>query len=127
MQRRLSGIAAIIALLSWAPTAYGQQAAERFIPVGQSPGISGKYSYIGEIQQVDEQNRTITVAGAAGARTIKVTDQTKIWLDRSQLRLTNQTGTMADLRVGRRVEIKYADYTTRESAEWIKVVVAGTG
>lgn len=127
MQRGLSGIVAVIALLGCAPSAFGQKATERYIPVGQSPGISGKYAYTGEIQQVDRQNQTITVAGEAGARTIQITDRTQIWLDRSQLRMTNLTGGIADLQVGRTVEVKYEDEEARETAEWIKIVVPETG
>ena len=127
MQRRLSGIAMLIALLGCAPSAFGQKATERYIPVGQSPGISGKYSYTGEIQEVDAQNQSITVAGETGAQTIKITDRTQIWLDRSHLQLTNLTGGMADLQVGRTVEVKYEDEDSKETAEWIKVVVPDSG
>jgi hypothetical protein len=34
---------------------------------------------------------------------------------------------MADLQPGRRVEIKYADYQTKDAAHWIKVVVPANG
>ncbi len=127
MHKRLSGIAVILVLLAWAPNAHGQSMTEQYIPVGQSPGVSGTYSYIGQIEAVSTQNRTITVAGPEGTRTIHVTDQTRIWLDRSQLRMTNQTGDMADLQPGRRVEVKYVDEETKDTAGWIKVVVRRTG
>jgi hypothetical protein len=125
MTRGLSGIATIIAIMCWAPVANGQEMTERYIPVGQSPGISGVYSYIGEIQTVDLENRTVTVQGPEGARTIRVTDETRIWLDRSQQRLTNLVGGMEDLQPGRRVEIKYVDYETKDAAYWIKVEMPG--
>ncbi len=127
MHKRLSGIAVILVLLAWAPNARGQSMTEQYIPVGQSPGVSGTYSYIGQIEAVSTQNRTITVAGPEGTRTINVTDQTRIWLDRSQLRMTNQTGDMAELQPGRRVEVKYVDEETKDTADWIKVVVQRRG
>ncbi len=127
MGRRSSGIAAIIALLAWTPFAQAQQTTEQYIPVGKSPGISGQYSYIGQIQEVDQGNRTITVAGPEGPMSIKVAEDTRIWLDRSHLRQPNEVGDMADLRPGRKIEIKYRDYETREIADWIKVVVPDSG
>lgn len=104
-------------------SAYAQKTTEQFIPVGKSPGVSGISSYIGELQEVDPEKRTITVVGPEGERTIKTTDDTKIWLDRSLLRKANQPGRMADLQAGRRVEVKYVDAETRDTAEWIKIVV----
>ena len=101
MKRGWIGIAAVVASLGWAPDAHGQQTTERYIPVGQSPGVSGVYSDIGQIESVDASNRTVTVSAPEGARTITVTEETSIWLDRSELRLTNETGSMADLRPGR--------------------------
>jgi hypothetical protein len=127
MKRSLSIIAVFFALLGWAPNAHAQHMTEQFIPVGQSPGISGKYSYIGQIEAIDVQNKTVTVAGPEGSRTIKVTDRTWIWLDRSEQRLTNEVGSMSDLQPGRRVEVKYVDYETKDAAHWIKVVVPGAG
>jgi hypothetical protein len=127
MIRGLSGFAVIVALLCWTPNAHAQKMTEQFIPVGQSPGVSGTYSYIGEIESVDAENRTITVAGPEGPRTIKVTEQTRIWLDRSEQRLTNLVGSITDLRPGRRIEVKYVEYETRDTADWIKVVVPGSG
>ncbi len=127
MKRGWIGIAAVVASLGWAPDAHGQQTTERYIPVGQSPGVSGVYSDIGQIESVDASNRTVTVSAPEGARTITVTEETSIWLDRSELRLTNETGSMADLRPGRRVEVKYADEDTKETAAWIKVVVTESG
>ncbi len=127
MKNALSGTAMLLALLCWAPSAFGQKLTERYIPVGESPGISGKYSYQGEIKAVDTENRTLTVEGPEGRRTIKVTDRTNIWLDRSQQRQTNISGTMADLQPGRRVEVKYVDYKTPDTADWIKVVATGSG
>ncbi len=121
MRRQLSGLAVIVATLCWASSAQAQKMTERYIPIGQSPGISGTYSYIGQIESVDTNNRTVTVRGQEGSRTIKVTDKTWIWLDRSQQRQPNMRGAMSDLQPGRRVEVKYTEYQTKDTADWIKV------
>ncbi len=115
-------ILVLAALLVTARAAAAQRTTEQFIPVGQSPGISGTVSYIGAITAVDPPRRTFTVRGDSGAQTIKVIDRTRIWLDRSAERRTNEVGGMADLRVGRRVEVKFVDARVRDTADWIKVV-----
>ena len=111
-------VLAAAATLLWRPAALeGQMMTEQFIPIGQSPGLSGQYSDIGEIEAVDPAARRITLAG----RSIAVTPRTRIWLDRSALGQTNVTGRFADLRRGRRAEVKYMDEARRETAAWIKV------
>jgi hypothetical protein len=110
----------IAAIVSGSP-AHGQEATDRYIPLGRSPGISGTLTSIGEIVEVDPRERTMTIAEAAGRRTVKITDKTRIWIDRSKLKLTNVTGSFADLEKGRRVEAKYLDPTDRHVADWVKV------
>ena len=121
MRKGLIGLGAIIALLLGARLALGQMMTEQFIPMGQSPGISGKFTDLGEIKQVDVGGRTITLGGAAGGRAVAVTERTRIWLDRSKLQQTNVAGDFADLRKGRQVEVKYEDDERRQAAAWIKV------
>ena len=121
--------AMVIAGLVWGTTssAYGQKATEMYIPVGQSPGASGKHTVIGKIEGLDPQHRTVTIAGPSGKHTATITKRTKIWLDRSTLKLTNQKGTFSDLQVGRTVEVKYEDpkQMGKGAAEWIKVQLTG--
>lgn len=107
-----------------APGALGQKATEQFIPIGQSPGLSGKRTYMGRIGTVDADGRAI--GGKTWSAT--VTERTRIWLDRSKLGQRNTAGTTADLKVGAVVEVKYAGAERGKSsgpAEWIKVEVAG--
>ncbi|MDH3672416.1 MAG: hypothetical protein OES46_14875 [Gammaproteobacteria bacterium] len=100
--------------------AYAQKATEIFIPMGKSPGLSySNYTYMGKIESVNKQKRTIKADG----RNIRVSRDTKIWLDRTALKATNIAGRFADLQAGRQVEIKYADAERRQVAEWIKVKV----
>lgn len=114
----------VVAALLWGAAPLGaQEATERFIPIGQSPGISGTAAYLGEVIAVDPARRTVTVRGPSGDRTVAVTARTRIWLDRSAARQPNLTGAFADVAVGRRVEVKYEDAERRERADWIKLAV----
>jgi len=117
-----------IVLWSGTPSAHGQKATEIFIPVGQSPGLSGKKTVIGTIATIDARAQTVTVGGPSGSWSATITDRTKIWLDRSKLRLTSQKGTFADFKTGLLAEVKYLDpeATTKGkgTAEWVKIQVA---
>jgi hypothetical protein len=104
-----------------------QRATEQFIPVGQSPGVSGVYSYLGECEAVDEQGQTVTMREAQGQRrTVTVGPATRIWLDRSAAKESNQQGSFHDLLRGHRMEVLVAPERP-DTAVWIKVVVAGGG
>jgi hypothetical protein len=124
MRTFLSGIGVAVALLGAISHAHGQKETERFIPIGQSPGVSLKQTSIGEITSVDSGARTVTIAEQAGPRTVMITDKTRIWLDRTKIKQTNLTGNFADLQKGRRIEVKYEDPARREVADWIKVEIA---
>ena len=109
------------------PVPSAQEMTERYIPLGQSPGLSGKYTVIGKLQSVNAREKTCAVAAAAGTVNVRITERTKIWLDRSQSRQTNVTGTFADLKPGVTVEVKpegHARGAPSGPAEWIKVQVA---
>ena len=116
-------IVLLLAGLAGAPLARGQEATERYIPIGQSPGLSRQYNYMGPIDAVDVENRTLTIAGPSGARVVKLTQRTRIWLDRSMLESTSSSGSFEDCLLGRTVEVKYEDPSRRELADWIKVQI----
>jgi hypothetical protein len=120
-------VATFIMLLGLSTFAHSQKSAERYIPLGQSPGMSGKYTYIGTIAKTDPAQRTCTIARDNQSSTVTVTPRTQIWLDRSTLGKTTLTGTFADLQAGRRVEIKYEDANHPQRAEWIKVDMSESG
>lgn len=101
--------------------AHAQKSTEQFIPIGMSPGVSHKTTSIGLVDTLVMQERMVTVREQAARRTVKITDKTWIWLDRSKLKLPNLRGRLADLQRGRRVEVKFADPETRLLAEWVKV------
>ncbi len=117
MRTLILAAGAAIALLGSLSHAHGQKSTERYIPIGQSPGLSGKYTYIGTIDAVAPDKQTVT----AGGRTVKISDQTRIWVDRSRLKQSSRSGNIGDLQPGRRVEIKLDDPSRPQAAEWIKV------
>ena len=124
----LVGMSALLWGSASAPSA--QKMTEQFIPIGQSPGLSGKYTVIGKLQSVNAQEKTCTVAattgGTTGALNVRITERTKIWLDRSKLQQPNLEGTIADLRPGATVEVKPEGHqrgVTSGPADWIKVQV----
>ncbi len=122
MLKLLKGAIVAITLFWFIPNVYGQKATEIFIPVGKSPGLSGKYTSLGKITAIDVPNQTITVADSSGGYTVKITGRTQIWLDKSKLKSTNQKGAFTDLRKELLVEVKYEGNQRRDKglAEWIK-------
>jgi len=118
ISRKSGWLAAGLVVLCGAAAA--QQSAERYVPIGKSPGVSGSQSVIGEITAVDSAAHTMTVKGDDGEHTFKMTADTRIWLDRSSWRQTSLVGTYYDCSVGRDAEVMYAkdDMTV---ALWVKV------
>lgn len=121
MLNYLMKIAATILLLGFVQTVYGQKATEIFIPVGESPGLSGKYTTMGKVDTVNAQDRTIVMSDSAGSYHIKITDSTKVWLDRSKLKTSSKTGSFADIKQGMLVEVKYEGEKPDGAVEWIKI------
>ena len=111
----------VVVALAGVSEAFGQQATEMYIPIGQSPGVSGKSTLLGTIESVDPGKRMLTVSGPAGTRKFQIADRTLIWIDRSAQKQRNQTGTLADLQRGRKVEIKPDEGAGQAVAKWIKV------
>jgi hypothetical protein len=118
-----SGAAFLVASMIALPSAHGQKATEQFIPLGRSPGASGTLTSIGEIGETDARAQTLTVVEPSGSRTVKITEKTRIFLDRSKLKQPNLTGSYADLKKGRRIEVKYDDPATKQTADWVKVEI----
>jgi len=102
------------------PFALGQQTTEQFIPIGKSPGISDKYSYIGVVVAVDRDTHTIDVQSNRGTKTIRVREDTRLWLDRSKAKRTNPDASYADCKVGVTVEVMYV-HDDKATADWIKI------
>jgi hypothetical protein len=125
MLNRYLGLAIVVVALGSTLDAFGQEATEIFIPIGQSPGMSNKLSLIGTLESVDQGKKMVTVSGPSGAQTVAINDRTLIWLDRSLQKQTNQKGAMSDLQQGRKVEIKLRQGEAKAVADWIKVQMVG--
>lgn len=110
-------------LMNFVLHSFSHQQTERYIPIGQSPGLSKKYTYIGRVIATNKSHRTLTVSDQGVERIIKISNKTKIWLDRSNIKKTNLSGKISHIKKNRRVEIKYSDYKRKNSAEWIKIEV----
>lgn len=123
MTRGSTALAGLL-LMTMAAPASAQRATEQFIPLGQSPGVSGTASsYLGSLTAVDTAGQGVTMAGPRGQVTIMMNESTCIWLDRSGHRQATTVGKLSDLRVGWTVEVKYLDPAKKDVAEWIKVVM----
>jgi hypothetical protein len=105
--------------LCWLAPAAAQQATERYVPIGRSPGVSGVSTLMGTVQAVDVGAGTLTLQVAAGSRRVTVSDATRIWLDRSGVGETSQIARLADCHPGADVEVKLA--ADGHSADWIKI------
>lgn len=123
LARSLLGIALTLALSAATAPAAAQRATERYIPIGQSPGISGRLTVIGTIQAVDPATRSFSLASPSGSRAVAVAAGTHIWLDRSKQLQTSLEGGFADLRPGRRAEIRFRDPAQGGVADWVKVEI----
>ena len=127
MQKLLAGVAVMGLWLGCLAQGHGQEMTEMYIPIGQSPGVSGKSSLVGAIESVNPQKQTLAVSGPSGIQAVVLTDRTRIWLDRTQARLSNQIGTLANLQKGLKVEVKFRDADQNRIAEWVKVQVTESG
>lgn len=110
----------LLGLLLVAPTLMAQQTTERFIPIGQSPGVSGQLSSIGTLATFDDTAGLLRVESAEGRMTYRVTPRTRIWIDRSATGRTSLVGNRDDLAAGRRVEVM-PRRDDPQLADWIKV------
>lgn len=123
MQSSIFRVSLAIALISGATIVYAEQATEIFIPIGQSPGLSHKYTIIGEVEAIDADGQTMKISAPSGSHNVTLTERTQIWLDRSSLKLTNRDGTPADIQIGRTVEVNYEEDAPNGDAKWVKVQI----
>ena len=100
MLKRLALVGLILSTVVIFPS-HGQKSTEIFIPIGKSPGISGKYSVIGHIATFDETTGELKIKVDGVEHAATITEETKIWLDKSGMQQTNEVGSPADCRQGR--------------------------
>ena len=103
--------------------ARSQKMTEVFIPIGESPGVSGKTTKMGKVESVKTQDYSVTMTLADQTKaTIKIEKSTAIYLDKSILKQPNSQGKWEDIKPGLLMEAKYSDID-KSTCEWIKVQV----
>ena len=55
----------LIILLALAAPAPAEKETEVYVPIGQSPGLSGKYTAMGKIEQVNYPQNTLTMSSGS--------------------------------------------------------------
>lgn len=100
------------------PASQAQEATERYIPIGESPGVSDDGSLIGVVDELDYESGELRVRVDNEMKTVFVDRKTRYYIDRSASRRSNVLGTLRDCRAGRRVEVAMNQNGT---AEWIKI------
>jgi hypothetical protein len=98
-----------------------QKETEVFIPIGESPGVSHKYSVIGRVEKINAGDSSITLKGDSGIQNVRVTPCREFYLDQSKLKLTNRRCSFSEIKPGCLVEIKYRDNKPGNLIEWVKV------
>lgn len=114
-------IGVLAVLLAAQASAFAQKTTELYIPIGQSPGLSGKHTLIGKIVQVSAPNNTISMADATGTYSVSIAPSSRIYLDRSKAGLPNSQGALTDCKPGDPIEVKFVDNARSKPAEWVKV------
>jgi hypothetical protein len=125
MLKRMIFVAIIVGLVGVLSHALAEKTTELYIPLGQSPGVSGKLTVIGKIERVDAQNGALTLSNASGSYDVQVTESTKIYLDKSKLNQKNAYGALADCKKGMSAEVRFVDDERGRPAEWIKLQLGG--
>ncbi len=113
-------LCAAVVMSALAVSAAGHPATERYIPMGYWTSIGVENSYIGDVTDVASDGATLAYQTEGRRTTIRIDDETRIYIDRSHLGKKSLRGTREDLRPGRRMEIKLRTDASGV-AEWIKV------
>ncbi len=130
MTTRVLIVAALmLAALSTAP-AHAQKATELYIPLGQSPGLSGRVTFVGRIESIDAHSMIVTLRGPDGRAFAKLSAASQIYIDRTPMGRSCRYGFAEDCQVGRLCEIKFTDNKLgRRDApsvvEWAKIRMDG--
>ncbi len=125
MKKRIKIILLTITLVWIYSFSIAQKSTEIYIPVGKSPGISGKYSTIGRVEAINHTDSTITItiAGELGSHTIKCAKDTKIWVDKTSIKQFNKGANLIDIKIGSIIETKYKGNKSDALVEWIKIQI----
>ncbi|EDZ67058.1 hypothetical protein NOC27_385 [Nitrosococcus oceani AFC27] len=125
MLKKLSCLGIAIFLILSIPLSQGEshERYEKFIPINYALGMDEKYTATGSIVAVDKEEKIVTISANSESHAYKVTDDTKIWLDRSQIKAKNMEGSLTDLKKGLKAEIKIYSTEDKAVAKWIKVQI----
>lgn len=124
MLKKIAAIFIItIIIFGLVPLVLAEKTTELYLPIGKSPGLSDKISLIGTIAEVNSQDQTLTVTGASGTYTVRTTEYTLIFLDKSKLRQPNRYGTFSDFKKDMMVEVRFEADKRHRPAEWIKLQI----
>jgi hypothetical protein len=123
---RTSAILRALLTLCVVQVATAQHLTEQHIPVGAYPELVGAYVMICTIVAIDPRARTITVQKDGSERHYRVTDDTKIWLDRSRLAQPTAEGSLADVLPGLAAEVRSVGPEQPDVAYWVKVQIAAS-
>lgn len=121
MTKRLASAVAtaITAIMAFAAApASAQLTTEVYIPIGESPGVSDGDSIIGTISDIEYDDYTMTVSASGKTHTVRMTPDTRYYIDRSDDKEQSETGDFDDCREGQRIEAYVDD---DGDAIWIKI------
>jgi hypothetical protein len=112
---------AALASLALAGAAAAHPATEQYIPIGQSPGPGVVQGAAQPVVEPAAGGPPIVGVERDGSQlgAYVVTEQTRVYIDRSTQRLPNLVGTLDDVQPGRVIEVRINPET--RAAEWIKV------
>jgi hypothetical protein len=124
MMNKIAALCAIaIIIFRLFAVVFAQATTELYLPVGKSPGLSGRFNLIGIIVEVNSQDQTLTVTGTSGAYTVTTSEDTLIFLDKSKLRQPNRYGSFSDVKAGLLVEVRFEADKRHRPAQWIKLQI----
>lgn len=125
MRIKIEPTSLLLLSLFVASAALGQRATELYIPIGESPGVSGAATVIGEIAAMDRDSSTMTVKSEGTTFEVEIVATTKIYIDRSRQEKRSTLGELSDCQQGLVTEVKRKSGEEGQGstfeAEWIKV------
>jgi hypothetical protein len=107
----------------WVAPVSAQQATERYVPIGRSPGLSDGSTLMATVETVDVEGGRVTLQTASDSREVEADAATRIWWDRTALGESNSGASLSDCREGLFVEVKLDSSGRR--AERIKLRAPG--
>ncbi len=118
--RSLTFVTIAVAAALVGPSVYAHPATEQYIPIGYWSSVGGAHTYVGALTGVSAQSDTLTFNDDGQPREIRITEDTKIWIDLSHLKQSSMKGERSDIKPGVITEVKIKEGSDDE-AEWIKI------